>query len=444
MLSKEKTDFGQECMKVVVIGNGIAGFSAASTIKLLNDQCDVTIVSAEKIPLYSACVLPDYISGKIRREETFVKTDRDYRQLGIHTLFGHEVKEIDPRGKTVTLDDGMTLPFDRLILATGSNAIVPGEQKKGIFKLKTLKDADEILHYSGKKAVVVGSGAIGIEIAIALYCRGYEVTIIEMLDRILPLGLDQKGADKVRSILEENRIGVLNGERGERVVGKDRVEGLTTNKRELECDTLVWAVGMRPQVELAKLVGIEIGDKGGIRVDSRMETSISGIYACGDCVESHDILTGEPYLNLFWHNANRQGVVAAHNCLGGTKEYPGSQNILNVDVFGNHVAGFGFTEEALLRFRDIPAFKGKLSDLSIIEREQNGRYYRLVVVGDRCMGGQFINITRDVGLLWSTMVQGRSITGMLRMFDNEELMCRRPWLHRVRPFFKPNYLNKKQ
>jgi len=193
-----------------------------------------------------------------------------------------------------------------------------------------------------------------------------------MMDQILPLGLDQRGADKVRGMLEEKGIKVFNGERAIQVLGGEQIEGVVTDKRELECDALIWAIGMRPQVELARQADIEIGDKGGIRVDFHMETSISGIYACGDCVESNDVLTGEPYLNLFWHNANRQGSVAAHNCIGLSSHYPGSQSILNVDVFGNYVAGFGFTEEALCRFRDIPSLQGKLSDLSIIEREQNG------------------------------------------------------------------------
>jgi NADH oxidase (H2O2-forming) len=192
-------------------------------------------------------------------------------------------------------------------------------------------------------------------------------------------------------------------------------------------------------VELARQAGAAIGETGGIRVDVHMETSAPGIYACGDCVESSDILTGESYLNLFWHNANRQGAVAARNCIGQATAYPGSQNIVNVDVFGSQVAGFGFTEEAVHRFQDIPALCGKLADLSIIEHEQNVSYYRLVILGDRCMGGQFINVTRDIGMLWSIMVKGTSIAGLLELFANEALMERRPWLHRVRPFFKPNY-----
>jgi NADH oxidase (H2O2-forming) len=425
-------------MKVVVMGNGIAGFSAASTIRRLNEQCEITMIARETTPLYSACVLPDYISGKIPRENTFVKTDRDYQQLGIHTLFGYDVKEVDPHGRTIALKDGRFLPYERLILAIGSDAVMFGERKEGIFKLKTLEDADEILKHNGSKAAVIGAGAIGIEIAIALHTLGYEVTIVEMMDQILPLGLDQKGADKVRGMLEERGIAVFNGERAIRTLGGERIEGLATDQRELECDTLIWAVGMRPRAELARQSGIAIGQTGGIRVDAHMETSVPGIYACGDCVESSNILTGESYLNLFWHNANRQGSVAAHNCMGHAIAYPGSQNIVNVDVFGNQVAGFGFTEEALRRFQDIPALRGKLADLSIIEHEQDGSYYRLIILGDRCMGGQFINVSRNIGMLWSIMVKGTSIASLLEVLANKALVERRPWLHRVKPFFKTN------
>jgi NADH oxidase (H2O2-forming) len=393
------------------------------------------MISAEKTPLYSACVLPEYISGKIRRENTFVKEQSDYKRLGIHTLFGHEVKEIDAPAKKVTIDDGKALPFDRLVLATGSEAISLGEPKKGVFKVKTLKDADDIIAHEGRKAVVVGSGAIGIEVAIALYHRGYEVTIVEMMDQILPLVLDQKAAVKVQGILGEHGIKVLNGECAESILGQDRVEGLRTDKRELECDALICALGMRPKVKLAQEAGIKVGNAGGIRVDSHLQSSLSGIYACGDCVEANDILTGEPYLNLFWHNANCQGSVVARNCTGFTTEYPGSRNILNMDVFGNHLVGFGYTESALQKFRHTKAANGQPTELSIIEGEQNGGYYRLVLLGDRCIGGQFINIKKDLGLLWALMYRRKSIKELLRVFEKEEVMSRRPYLFRLRPFF---------
>ncbi|MGD9041633.1 MAG: FAD-dependent oxidoreductase [Desulfobacteraceae bacterium] len=422
-------------MKVVVIGNGIGGFSAASTVRQLSSRYDITMLSTEKTPLYSACVLPDYISGKIPRENTFVKRESDYRDLDIHTFFGHALVEIDVKARKVLMDNGKAIAFDKLVLATGSEAIGLGEPKEGVFKVKSLRDADEIIAHGGNKAVIVGSGAIGVEVAIALYHRGYEVTIVEMLDHILPLALDQKAAAMVQGILGEHGIRILNGERAESVLGHDRVEGLRTDRQELECDTLICALGMRPKVELASKAGIQIGEKGGIKVDSHMETNIPDIYACGDCVEASDILTGKPSLNLFWHNANRQGAVAGRNCTGYTTEYLGSGNILNVDIFGNQVVGFGFTASALDKFSDKKAIDGQPHVASILEGEKEGGYYRLVILGDRCMGGQFINMKKDLGLIWALMCGRKSVDELLRAFQNDDLMRRRPYLFRLRPFF---------
>jgi NADH oxidase (H2O2-forming) len=422
-------------MKVVVIGNGIGGFSAASAVRRLSSQCDITMISTEKTPLYSACVLPDYISGRIPRERAFVKREDDYRHLDIHTFFGHTLEEIDAKARKVITDNGKEIPFDRLVLATGSEAIGLGEPKGGVFKVKSLKDADEIIAHEGRKAVVVGSGAIGIEVAIALYHRGYEVTIVEMANQILPLSLDQKAAARVQGFLAEHDIRILNGERAESVLGHDRVEGLRTDRQELECDTLICALGMRPKIELASEAGINIGEKGGIKVDFHMETNIPDIYACGDCVEACDMLTGKPSLNLFWHNANRQGAVAGRNCTGNTTEYRGSGNILNVDIFGNHVVGFGFTASALDKFSDKKAVDGQPHVASILEGEKEGGYYRLVILGDRCMGGQFINMKKDLGLIWAFMCAGKSIEELLKAFENDELMRSRPYLFRLRPFF---------
>jgi NADH oxidase (H2O2-forming) len=387
-------------MKVVVIGNGIAGYTVAETLRLLDGQCGITMVSSEPYPIYSNCVLPNYISGEIPRRQVFIKARKDYQDLKIQTIFGRQAKEIDPTEKKLILANGKALSFDRLVIATGSEAIFPGDGKKGIFKLKTLADAEKIRRHKGKRAVVIGGGAIGIETGIALRYQGYKVTIIEMLKQILPLGLDQKGADKVKEILEREGIEVSNEERAQKIIGEERIKGLITNKRELECDTLIWSVGMRPRVELAKQAGIDLGEKGGIRVNARMETNIKDIFACGDCVETSDILSGEYALNLFWLNAHRQGKVAARNCLGLDSKYPGSQNFLNLNIFGNQVVGFGFTESALHQLKNIKKLK---EEISLVEKERKGSYYRLVFLGDKCMGGQFININSlnySLGLLW--------------------------------------------
>ena len=415
--------------RIVIIGNGIAGFSAAAAVRRLSDRAEITMISVETESLYSPCVLPEYISGRIRRENTYVNTPGDYDRLGVKILFGQKVEEVEPGAARVWLEKGKNLSFDRLVLAVGSRAIEIGDRKKGSFVVKSLADADALIGHRGRKAVVVGSGAIGIEVAVALKTRGYDAEVLEGLPRILPLALDQKAADIVKKILEDNGIRVAVQERATAAVGAEKIEGLKTDRRELECDTIVWAIGMKPNIELARDAGVRIGIKGGIAVDSHMETNVEGVYACGDCVETNDIGTGRPALNLFWHNANRQGAVAGCNSLGLNLEYPGSESLLNMNVFGNHVVGFGQTVAGLEELGVKP------EGISIIEREEASHYHRLVFVENRCLGAQFINPGKETGLVWGLIRQGRKVDKLLNLFEKEETSTRKAWLSRLRPLF---------
>jgi NADPH-dependent 2,4-dienoyl-CoA reductase/sulfur reductase-like enzyme len=180
-------------------------------------------------------------------------------------------------------------------------------------------------------------------------------------------------------------------------------------------------------------MGLKLGEKGGIRVDSHMETSSPGIYSCGDCVETDDVLTGWPSLNLFWHNAKRQGAIVARNCIGLPRNYPGSQNILNVDLFGNHVVGFGYTE-AVMRM-SCPEKGHDPTGLSVIDKEEGDRYFRIVIFEDRCVGAQFINVEKDLGLVLSMMSQRKDLKSMERIFDTGASISRKGWFSRVGPFF---------
>jgi len=398
-------------------------------VRRLSGRDEITMISAETESLYSPCVLPEYISGRIGREKTYVKTPGDYDRLGIKILFGLKVEQVEPAAARIRLGNGKNLSFDRLILAVGSSPIEIGNRKSGCFVVKSLADADAIVGHKGRKAVVVGSGAIGIEVAAALRMRGYEVEVLEGLSRILPLGLDRKAADHVKNTLEENGIRVAVDERATEIVGAENVEGLRTNRRELECDTMVWAIGMKPNVELARHAGIQVGIKGGIEVGSHMETNVEGIYACGDCVETNDRVTGKPALNLFWHNANRQGAVAGYNSLGLNLEYPGSESLLNMNIFGHHVVAFGQTVAAL----EESGVKEK--DISVLERNTASYYHRLIIVENRCLGAQFINPGKQTGLIWGLIRQGRKLDVLLDLFGKDETSVRKTWLSRVRPLF---------
>lgn len=420
-------------VKVVIIGGGIAGFSAASTVRRLDSRAEITMISKEGYRLYSPCALPEYVAGRVPRQKLFLKTDQDYKQLRIHALFGRKVEEFDPVKKRVYLQNADSFSFDRLVLALGSEAVVFDQTKKGIFKLKTLGDADNILKHNGKRAVIVGSGAVAIETAAALRDRGCRVTIIARFDHIFRMGLDKRPADIVQGILEEHGIRIVCGENVRTTAGDYYVEGITTDKTRYECDTVVYAIGARPRTELPKKAGIAVGETGGICVDSFLETSSPGIYACGDCVEFRDTVMGETTLNLFWGNANRQGRVAATNAVGFPAVYHGSNRIVSFNIFGNHVAGFGYTRAALSKLKLRGPFAGERDDVTIVENEMGHSYYRLLIFGDQCVGAQFINVTEAMGLVWSIMYRKIKVSKLIEALENKKWIHRKPWLERIRP-----------
>jgi NADH oxidase (H2O2-forming) len=384
-------------VKFIIIGNGIAGNTAGSTIRRLNTQADITIISEEVYPQYSACALPPYLAGELRRHRLFLRTRKDYSREGIKLVRGQKVNRISAKDKTIFLDD-RSLVYDKLIIATGSRPIIPpieGVDLEGVFPLKTLSDADRIRHTVARVAAVVGSGPIGTEAAIALSKRGIKVYLVELLNRIAPRVFDDGPASLLRDILEQHGVTVLTGESITRITGNNGVEYIVTSKRRIECDMVILAAGMKPNTKLAQQAGVSIGTLGGISVTNRMMTNVNDVYACGDCVEAEDMVTGNHTLSLLWHNARNQGEVAGHNCCGVSKFYPGSINITSVDVFGTHAVSIGSTEAKV----------GQHEDIEVIERLSTKNYHRLILSQGRLIGAQFIGDTRDMGPLLYALIR---------------------------------------
>lgn len=407
---------------VVVLGNGVAGNSASSAIRDLDSNIAVTIVSDEAVPHYSACVLGNYLAGEIPRKRVFLKTPQDYRHHHIHTLFGQKAMAIDVKNRRLLLED-QSLDYDRLVIATGSMAVVPpieGVDKRGVFTLKSIADSDRILRHRGKKAAVVGSGPIGIEASVALRKRGYEVVLIELLDRILPAAFDEKPSGLLRKAMEGQGIQVLTGEKVARLVGGDRVKGVVTDKREIECDLVIMAVGMKPNVEVARQAGIAMGRLGGIKTDKYLATNIEDIYACGDCVESTDIVTGQEALNLLWINARQQGFVAGSSCLGIKAEYPGSLNVRGIDIFGTHAVSIGPTEASFAK-----------GNIRIVEKTYGKNYCRFLVRDGALVGVQAVGEDADMGILLSLARKGVSLDKVWEAVNSRGLLPLSPWYIKI-------------
>ncbi|MBW1799805.1 MAG: NAD(P)/FAD-dependent oxidoreductase [Deltaproteobacteria bacterium] len=372
-------------MQFVVVGNGIAGISAANTIRKIRPEASVTVVSEEAHPAYSACLLPDYISGDLKREEIFIKKMEDYYRNNIRFVSSRKVIRLDAENKMVITGTEI-LPYDRLIIATGSKAVIPpvmGVDKKGVFTLKTIEDADKICRWEGRTSVVVGSGPIGIEASMALKRKGYRVYIVEGLKNILPMVFDDYPATIIKDILKKDGIEILTGERVVGILGGARVTGVETEGCKIKCDTVILATGMRPEVGLAGGV-LELGELGGIKVDDRMRTGVQDIYACGDCVEAESLISGHSILSLLWHNARLQGEIAGSNAGGVTRAYRGSLNITGLDIRGTQAVSIGRIGN------DIKA------DPGVIEKKRDQHYQRLILSNCVIVGGQSVGSSKHV------------------------------------------------
>jgi NADH oxidase (H2O2-forming) len=401
---------------IVVIGNGVAGNNAASIASRFN--CEVTILSEETFPEYSACALPDYLSGEIERQRVFLKEDKRSSKDGIRTILGKKVERIHVKNQEVVFE-GEDMFYDKLIIATGSEAIIPGiagVDKAGVFTFKTLEDVDKILAYDKRTVVIIGSGVIGVEVGIALKRRGCEVILVEALDRILPSVFDRKPCDIIRTILSEHGIEVLTEERVVRILGGKQVEAIETENRKINCDTVILSAGMRPRVDLARSAGIEIGELGGIVTNEHMRTNIENIYACGDCVESRDAVTDKNSLQLLWPNAVSQGKTAGYNCIGIHSKYMGFVNMVGVDVFGTHVASIGHTGAAL---------EGA-GDIQVIEKVYAKRSHWIVVKDGAIVGAQFIGKVRDAGVITQAIWKRICLEGIDETTSRQNLLAINP------------------
>ena len=309
-------------MKVVVVGNGPAAISAIETMRSLNSEVDITLISKEK-EIYSPCLLPYFLSGDIDEERLRFRDIGFYERMRLSPIF-RKAERIDPNQKLVFLTDSSQVRYDKLLIATGSLPVSPkidGMDKEGVFFFHNRKDAKKVVEWGEncKKAVVVGAGFIGIEVAIALQRRGIMVSVVEVQDRVLPEMVDKDMAEKVKRRLEENAIQVILESQVAEVIGNKRVKGVTLDQGTVECEMVIISAGVSPNIEIVKET--EIKTNVGIIVDKTMRASVEDVYAAGDVAEAIDIISKERTINPIWPNAVKEGRVAGYNLLGIEKEY---------------------------------------------------------------------------------------------------------------------------
>jgi NADH oxidase (H2O2-forming) len=401
--------------RIVVIGANSAGVSAASAARKTNVRAEIILLSDEGHWPYSRCGLPYVLSGEIPSFKKLILSPPSYYEMMKLDLRAETAaKSVDPRDRRVqveTADGGReAIEYDILILCTGASPFIPpieGVDKRGVFTLRAIEDGRSLLEWVKKteSAVVVGAGFIGLELAHALMKRGIQTTVIERRSHVLPEWIDKDMADMVQGKVEEGGVRLVVSEEVEEILGNDRASGVVASGKDFEADTVLMATGARPRVELARQMGVRLGETGAVKVNSRMETSIPGVYAAGDCVESYNMITGQPTLSPLGTTAERQGKTAGVNAAGGYSIFPGVLHSVVSSMFDFEVGATGLTE-AYAQRNGWRTVSGTIKSRTRAEYYPGGRDITVKVVAEadlgRIVGGQIIGgeeVTQRVNML---------------------------------------------
>ncbi|NCO83619.1 MAG: FAD-dependent oxidoreductase [Nitrospirae bacterium CG_4_10_14_3_um_filter_44_29] len=380
-------------MGIVIIGNGIVAISAVEAIRQLNRDCEITIVSKEREPAYTPCFLYRYVTGEIGKKRLYIRGDDFYDANRIKIISGAAVAEVIPDDSRVRLSNGTGLGYNRLLIAAGSNPVIPkiqGIDGDGVFTFKTISDADRILSKIKKyrEVVVIGAGFIGLEIAEALCIKGCRVTVVEREDRILPRMLDSEMAEIVQRHIEKNGIKILTTK--EVVLVKrgfgNKVKGVMLNDgKTIPCDMVIASVGVKPNLEMLKNGSIKTNQ--GILVDDRMRTNISNIYAAGDIAEIE--IGGIRKVNPIHINAVKSGWIAGCNMVDNERYFDAHLEDMNVvTFFGLPVLSIGVQKGEKVFKRDTP--KGMIK----VYTGGDGLLRGAQLIGDVLKGGIYLSLMR--------------------------------------------------
>lgn len=365
-------------MKFVVIGGGAAGVAAIEKLRSIDASAEIILVESEKEPFYLRPALTEYLAGTMERGKLFVKGPDLADRLQVKMISG-VLERVLFKDKAILLKNGITINYDKLLLATGASPIFlpwPGNDLKGVYGLRTLEDAEAIIADCGpgKRAIVVGGGVLGMELSEALTKRGMKVSLLVRGDKFgYPL-VDEGTGSYLKDHFIQNGVEVIMDDEVAEAYGKEsRLEGIITLKgQRYETDILALAVGVKANTGACSSEELSIGR--GIRVNQRMETSVPDVYAAGDVVEFFDSDTEEYKMRGFWAHAAKMGQIAAINMTGGQAEYK-EMAWSSTKLFGLPLNTIG----------DLVPPQGKPSEV-VEYAPEPGKYYRGLIVNGTLAG----------------------------------------------------------
>jgi NAD(P)H-nitrite reductase large subunit len=404
-------------VRLVIIGSGAAGLSAVQTIIEHDNAIDVVLITKDT-RFYALFSLPSFVAGEID-EKYLDRFDPQYfEDVGIKMKLDTSVTAVNPESSSVHLESGEEVPYEKLLLATGASAIKPpikGLEKDGVVTLVNLRDSQTILARAKRKikhAVVIGGGFVGIESATALHRLGAQVTIIERENHLLPRMLDEDTAEIVNQLLQEQDIEIHTSASVNEVLGRKAVNGVRVGRKQLQCDLVVIAVGVRPNLDITH--GTQIKTNEGILVNEYMQTNVKNIYAAGDVAEALERATNELKVNAIWPNAIAQGRVAAQNMLGQQVSYQGSDALNLINIFETPVVSIGQTSK-------------EIGTCEVIRIQRKKVYRKLLLCDGQVMGYQAIGDLRNAGFLLHAHRTGANITGVLSFLKKDNLIGQHYW-----------------
>ena len=382
-------------MKIVIVGAGPAGVSAAETLRTHDRVSEVVMLSPEPYPPYSPPAMVDHF---LTGSDAHLWRDPGWaEQTGVDYRKGVEVTAVQPEAHSLQLKDGSGLEYDRLVLATGGSLYAPleGADLAGVFNFKSLSAAEELIRKvksgSASTAIVVGAGFIGMEIALLLRALGVAVTQVEMLDQVMSAMLDGDTAAVALEILRERGVDVRLNTKAKAFVGDRQAKGIQLESGEvLEADVLIAATGIKPN--LKPLEGSSIAHEWGVTVDEHLRTSAGDVYAAGDAVETTDRLTGETFVHAIFPNAVEQGRVVGLNLAGIETHYSGADRMNSLKHLGLPIMAAG------LKSGDEVLHTGQGAHMRTIYLEAN-----------RIVGFQLVGDIGAAGILRSLMNLGENI-----------------------------------
>jgi nitrite reductase (NADH) large subunit len=364
----------------LIVGNGVAGNSAAETIRRIDPAGKILMFSRERYHFYYTPALPEYLAGEKQLKDFTLHNAQWYEKNRIDLYLETEVTRIDSRGKIAKTQKGGEFSFHTLLLACGGKSFlppIPGSSSPGVFTLRTFDDAGALLKTAreAKKAVVIGGGLLGLEAGNGLRKRGLQVSVVEFSPRLLPRQTDLPGAALLQRQMEEMGFRFFLGAKTQEIAaGEKGLRVLLEGGQELAAELVLISAGVRPEISLAQALGLPL-DKG-IKVDDRMYTGLDGIYAAGDPVEHRGRFYG------IWPAAMEQGRIAGANMAGQEQLYSGTVPSNSLKVAGIDLVAAGEIDP-----------EGKMES-TVVRDEARKIYRKLVWQENRIVGAMLLGDTR--------------------------------------------------